>query len=140
MPAGRPSDYGRKLVDEFCRRVASGRSILSVCGDVDMPGNSTIYRWQHEHAEFRDKVTRARDERLEAYSDRLMALGTRVMEEPDLDPQRVNAAANAIDKAARLQQPKTRVELTGRDGGPVEVETSNRDVAKALLGLLGRGE
>lgn len=139
MPAGRPSDYTDDLADEFCRRVASGRSILSVCADVDMPAETTVYRWRHDRAEFREKITVARDERMEAYSDRLMALGTRVMEELDLDPQRVNAAANAIDKAARLQQPKTRVELTGKDGGPVETkDVSDSEIARRIAFMLAK--
>jgi hypothetical protein len=37
-------------------------------------------------------------------------LAKRVIEDEALDPQRVNAAVNAIDKAARLQMPK-KVEL-----------------------------
>lgn len=106
MPAGRPTDYTDDLANEFCRRVASGRSTLSVCADVDMPSDTTVYRWRGENAEFRDKLTYAREERLEAYADRMDALARRVIEDGELDPGRVNAAVNAIDKAARLQQPK----------------------------------
>lgn len=142
MPAGRPTDYSAELADEFCRRVASGRSTLSVCGDMDMPSDTTVYRWRQEKPEFRDKITNARDDRLEAYSDRMMALGTRVIEEAELDPQRVNAAVNAIDKAARLQAPKQRIEHTGADGGPIEVAgtTTQRRRAAAALLLARKGD
>jgi transposase-like protein len=120
MPAGRPTDYSDELADTFCQRIAEGRSVLSVCADLDMPAQDTIYRWRREKPEFSEKLAQARDERLEAYADRMMALGTRVVEEAEFDPQRCNAAVNAIDKAARLQAPKQRVELTGRNGGPIE--------------------
>lgn len=104
-----------------------------------MPSDTTVYRWRQEKTEFRDKLAHARDERLEADADRIRALGTRVVEDPEFDPQRCNAAVNAIDKAARLMQPKTRVEVTGKDGDPIKVEdVSPRDLAKALLGVLGR--
>lgn len=116
---GRPTIYSDEIADEFCRRVAGGRSTLSVCGDLDMPSDTTIYRWRQEKVDFRDKLTCARDDRLEAYADRMDALARRVVEEVELDPQRVNAAVNAIDKAARLQAPKQRIEVTGKDGGPV---------------------
>jgi hypothetical protein len=33
-----------ELVDEFCNRIATGRSILSVASDPDMPEHSVIYR------------------------------------------------------------------------------------------------
>lgn len=138
MSGGRPSDYTEELANEFCRRVAGGRSILSVCADADMPSDTTIYRWRQEKPEFRDKVAHARDERLEAYGDRMLALGARVIEEADLDPQRVNAAVNAIDKAARLQSPKQRVELTGKDGGPIETKTDDMDVARRLAFILSK--
>ena len=38
-----------------------------------------------------------------------------------LGPQRANAAAHAWAKAEAMMQPKTRLELTGKDGGPVSV-------------------
>jgi len=74
MPAGRPTDYSVAIADEFCRRVAGGRSVLAVCGDTDMPSDTTVYRWRQEKPEFRDKLTCARDDRLEAYADRMDAL------------------------------------------------------------------
>lgn len=133
MPAGRPTDYSEELADEFARRVASGRSVLSVCGDLDMPSDTTVYRWRQEKTEFRDKLAYAREDRLEAYADQMHALGSRVIEEVDLDPQRVNAAVNAIDKAARLQAPKQRIEMTGKDGGAIEVEDKSAyDVARRI--------
>jgi transposase-like protein len=140
MPAGRPTDYSGELVDEFCRRVASGRSVLAVCADMDMPSDTTVYRWRQEKPQFRDKLTCARDDRLEAYADRMDALALRVIEEQDLDPQRVNAAVNAIDKAARLQAPKQRIEVGGPNGGPIQTEErSPRDVARLIAFALAAG-
>lgn len=144
MPAGRPTVYSAEVTDEFCRRVAGGRSTLAVCADLDMPSDTTIYRWRMEHSEFRDKLTQARDDRLEAYADRMDALAQRVIEETELDPQRVNAAVNAIDKAARLQAPKQRVELTGKDGGPIATDNTHHgqiaisDTAAFIADALGK--
>lgn len=139
--AGRPTDYSDSLVEEFVRRVASGRSILSVCGDLDMPSDTTVYRWRQEKPAFRDKITQAREDRLEAYADRMDALARRVIEEPEMDPQRVRAAVDAIDKAARLQAPKQRIEITGKDGGAIETaDVSDRERAKATLALISKAE
>lgn len=68
------------------------------------------------------------------------ALARRVIEEQELDPQRVNSAVNAIDKAARLQAPKQRIEMTGKDGAAIKTESaSDRDLAKAVAVLLSKG-
>lgn len=141
MPAGRPTDYTDDLADEFCRRVASGRAVSSVCADADMPANTTVYRWRQEKPGFRDKLAQARDERLEAYSDRMLALGARVIDDETLDPQRVNAAVNAIDKAARLQSPKQRVEVSGPNGAPIETadRTDPVDIARRIAFALALG-
>lgn len=137
---GRPTIFSEDLADEFCRRIASGRSVLAVCGDLDMPSDTTIWRWRHEKQAFRDKLTQARDEKQEAYADRIDALARRVLEEPDLDHQRVRVAIDGIDKAARLQAPKTRVEVSGPNGGPIETkERSPRELAMALLELIRQG-
>jgi transposase-like protein len=129
MPAGRPSDFSTELADEFCSRIAQGRSVSSVCADLDMPVQDTIYRWKREKPEFSEKLTHAREDRLEAYGDRMLALGSRVIEEMALDPQRVNVAVNAIEKAAKLQAPK-RVEISGPAGAPVPIADMT-DVEKA---------
>ena len=139
-PGGRPTDYCPEVVEEFCRRVASGRSVFAVCSDLDMPSDTTVYRWRQEKPEFRDKIAEARDDRLEAYADQMHALGSRVVEDGGLDPQRVNAAVNAIDKAARLMAPKQRVEVTGKNGGAIQTEevTDPRQVAQRMAFLLAK--
>lgn len=55
MPAGRPSDYTKPLGEEFCSRLAQGRSMRSVCNDDGMPDKATICRWLAKHEDFRDQ-------------------------------------------------------------------------------------
>lgn len=124
---GRPTDYSDELVREFCRRVASGRAIYSVCKDDDMPSDTTIWRWRQEKPEFKALFEGAREDRLEGYSGKLLELAERVMGEKEVDFQRVNAAANAIDKAARLQAPKQRIEHSGPDGSMLRIVISPAD-------------
>jgi hypothetical protein len=52
---GRPTLKTPELVHELCLRIASGRSILSVASDLDMPEHSVIYRWRHEDLDYNDK-------------------------------------------------------------------------------------
>jgi hypothetical protein len=56
---GRPSKRTPELIDEICIRIASGRSLLSVSKDEDMPDHATIWRWMHAEEDFRDKYARA---------------------------------------------------------------------------------
>lgn len=135
---GVQSTYTNELADELCERIASGRSIVSVCADDDMPKTTTVYRWVDEHPGFRDKIARARDIRLDGFAEDIRDIADKVMADASLDPQRANAAVNAIDKAARLMKPKTYVELTGANGGPIETkDVTARDLLTSrLAGLL----
>ena len=110
---GRPTIKTPELLEEFCNRVASGRSILSVTSDPDMPEHSVIYRWRHESPDFSDSIAIAREERKEVTRAKLIDLGDRVLDDETLDPNRANAAAHAWAKAEAMSGPKQRVELTG---------------------------
>jgi hypothetical protein len=42
---GRPTIYTFELRDQLCRRIASGRTLRSVCRDDDMPCRETVEDW-----------------------------------------------------------------------------------------------
>lgn len=44
-PVGRPTVYTPELRLELCRRLASGRTLRSVCRDEDMPCRETVEDW-----------------------------------------------------------------------------------------------
>ncbi|HEV7258950.1 MAG TPA: hypothetical protein VGN82_14310 [Bosea sp. (in: a-proteobacteria)] len=135
---GRPSDYADDLVDEFCRRIAQGGSVASVCEADDMPDHATVYRWQRSRPDFCERLAHARAERSEAFSNQILVLGKRAVEE-QIDPARVRVAIDAIDKAARIMQPR-KVELTGANGGPIKTQDLSRlsdEQLAALDAILG---
>lgn len=137
-PRGRPSLYTPQLVMEFCRRIAAGRGVMSICEDADMPSHDTVFRWQNDKREFSEALARARAERTEAFSGQIVALGQRAIKEK-IDPARVRVAIDAIDKAARLMQPR-KVELTGAGGGPIKTQDLSRftdEQLSALNAILG---
>jgi hypothetical protein len=151
---GRPTIFGKTLVDEFCRRIAAGRAISAVCGDSDMPNVATIYRWRSdgEHPEFCEKLARAREDRLETIADQMIELGTNVVAaDSTLDPARVREAVNAFDKAARLQKEKAPRSVTHHQAtgdGPFAVDMSGwpsarirqyRDLLTQLRAVLSDG-
>lgn len=73
-PVGRPSTYTTILAEEFCRRIASGRSQRSVCADPDMPGYDAVERWQTQRPEFASRYARARDGRADVLADEALAI------------------------------------------------------------------
>ncbi|MGO4171571.1 hypothetical protein [Bosea sp. TAF32] len=146
---GRPSVYSEELVEQLCYRLATGRTLTSVCDDEDMPDRITVWRWQDSKPDFRNRLTRAREESVDADLDEMRGLGKRVLKEQGLDPRRVRVALDAFDKAARLRAPR-KIELTGKGGGPVQTEhklhlLSDEHLAQlndihAVLAALGGGE
>lgn len=135
---GRPSLYSEALADVICQRIESGRSTVSICrDDDDMPDQSTFYRWRQDRPEFREKIAQAREARLEAWADRMAELGSFVLVS-DIGHNRVNAAINALDKAARLQMPKVaRVEVVDAGALASPDAVTAREMAKALVAILG---
>lgn len=58
---GRPSKYSPEITNEICLRLASGRSLLSICDDDDMPHRDSVFVWLGKHKEFADNYARARE-------------------------------------------------------------------------------
>jgi hypothetical protein len=137
---GRPSTFTEELAEEFCRRIARGRGISSICNDPDMPDDKTIWRWQQRHDTFSRNIARAREERQESFAAEIRETGLTALTDKSSDPARIRAAVDALDKAARLLQPKTKVELTGAHGGPIQtmdISKLNDDQLAQLAAILG---
>lgn len=60
---GRPTKKTAKLLIEFCKRIADGKSMRTVCEDGDMPHRDTIMVWLATDAGFSDQYARASAER-----------------------------------------------------------------------------
>lgn len=136
---GRPSIYSEELVEQLCFRLATGRTLTSVCEDEDMPDRITVWRWQDSKPDFRNSLVRAREASVDSDLDEMRGLGRRVLKEKGLDPQRVRVAIDAFDKAARLRAPR-KVELTGAGGGPIKTQDLSRlsdEQLAALNAILG---
>lgn len=137
---GRPSTFTDEIAEEFCRRIARGRGITSICEDDDMPDDKTIWRWSQKHENFRRDIARAREERQEAFAAEIRETALTALKDKASDPARVRAAVDGLDKAARLLQPKTKVEITGANGGPLQTvdlsKVTNEQLA-VLASILG---
>jgi len=69
---GRPSTYSEATTDIICERIASGESLLAICRDEGMPGQSTVFQWLSRHKEFAEKYARARETQADAIFDEIL--------------------------------------------------------------------
>jgi len=51
-----------EVAAEICRRIASGQTLLAVCGDSDMPHHDAIYDEMRRSPSFAEAIARARAE------------------------------------------------------------------------------
>jgi hypothetical protein len=69
---GRPTVRTKKLQDEICAELASGKSVRTICKRADMPGMETIFRWLRENMEFREQYARAKAEAADALVEEML--------------------------------------------------------------------
>ena len=82
MPAGRPTKFTPELADTICERIASGRTLASVCRDDDMPHRETVAIWTVRHKEFSDKYADARRKLMDHWADEVSDIADRSRETP----------------------------------------------------------
>jgi hypothetical protein len=72
---GRPSLYKPELADEICERLASGETLLDICGDENMPHERTVRRWYLDDVDsFAPRYARARELLYERWADEIIAI------------------------------------------------------------------
>lgn len=72
--SGKPSFYTQDIADEFCRRVASGRSKRDVTRDPDMPHDSAVIEWLNRDEAFAVQYARACQDRADVIFDEMFEI------------------------------------------------------------------
>lgn len=124
---GRPSNYNERLAEEFCRRIAMGRSMRSVCDDPDMPGSTTIVEWKLENADFASRYARAMEDRGLSYGDQISDLVNKVLA-GDYEVDRARLALDGLKWTAARLAPKQYGDRTS-----VDVKTDIGATAASVL-------
>jgi len=136
---GRPSTYTSEKADEICMRLASGQSLHEICRDKErgMPNIATIYDWLDAHPSFSERYARARLSAADTLADEIQSLS-------DEEPRMVIGAdgTSRIDTGwvqwhrlrvdsrkwiasklkPRAYAEKLHNEITGKDGGAIEID------------------
>lgn len=125
---GRPSEYMPEVGDDICMLIASGESVLKISERPGMPAQSTIYKWLSEQNEFSEKYRRAREAQADYFADEMIGIADDCL--PDATEVakaklRIDARKWYVTKVApRKYGDKVTTELTGKDGGAIQIETS----------------
>jgi hypothetical protein len=111
---GRPPRYTDDLAKEFCRRIAMGRSLRSVCEDKDMPDSSTVFEWKKKQEGFSELYAYATEERGLSYGDFISDLVFDVLN-GDYEVDRARLALDGLKWTAARLAPKQYGERTSVD-------------------------
>ena len=71
--------FDPETANEVCSRLSGGESLLKICEDERMPGQSIIFQWISLHPEFAESYARARSFWAEAEFERMMQIADTVL-------------------------------------------------------------
>jgi hypothetical protein len=116
-PWARPDAYRAEVGEEICRRLASGRSLMEICGEADMPVTGTVYEWLRAHDDFATMYRQARRMQAEMLADLAWAIASEA-QESDIKVARLQfdvlrwRAARLAPKAYREEEDEAKGGLT----------------------------
>jgi hypothetical protein len=134
---GRPPVYGQEHKDRICREMAAGRTLTAIMRDEGMPQVYWVFTELQKDEAFSKAYARAREIRAEAWAEELVGIAdegkndTYIDEQgnPRTDHDHIARSRLRVDTRKWLASkllPKTygervTTEVTGADGGPVQV-------------------
>lgn len=142
----RPTIFSEELADAICERLASGESLVRICGGDDMPGTTTVFRWLQTIPAFRDRYAMAREAQAERMADEILDIaddGRNDVWKDDAGNVKVDTDVIArsrlrVDSRKWLMSKmlpkkygdKVTQEVTGAEGGPVQITRVERVILR----------
>lgn len=142
---GRKTTYTEKTANEICRRISEGEPLRQICRDDKMPTWHAVYRWIEANPDFAQRIARARELGFDAIAEEALAIANTPqigeIEETSQDGKKVKRedmlGHRKLQVETRLKllakwAPKKygesiRQELTGANGGPIQMQFSATD-------------
>lgn len=119
MKMGRPTLYTPELAEAIGERLAKGEPLARICADDDMPGYSTVRRWEEEREDFRAISARTRDLGCDFMADDCV----RIADDPSIDAQNkrvmVDTRLRLLGMWNKRYNPKIDVNHGGQPGNPI---------------------
>lgn len=149
---GRPSTYTPEIAAAICERLAAGESLRAICRDEKYPDERTVRRWAVDDVEgFSPQYARARELGFDSLAEQLLEIadtpeegtvttskewGEEVKTGDMLEHRklRVDARKWLLAKWHPAKYgDKTSMELTGANGGPVQISDTERAAKVSAL-------
>ncbi|QII84248.1 terminase [Bordetella hinzii] len=145
---GRQSKFTPAIAAEICERLATGEPLAVICRDDHMPATRTVSDWRKEHEGFAADYARARLEGFDALAAQCLEISDNETHDWLMTKKGVIVNEVAIGRAklqvwTRLQLlakwypskygDKQSLELTGADGGPVQITDTERAARLAAI-------
>lgn len=126
---GRPSIWSQEIADRICELMVEGKDMQEICQMDGMPSRATVLRWQQQRPEFDAQCVRAREALAEFELHRLKQIAE------DCTEENVNATRVKLNHfqwrvmkiAPRIYGDRAQVEVTGANGGPMQVQALTID-------------
>lgn len=142
MGASIPPARRAEILQEIFDRIANGESMISICRDSHLPDRVTVLRWIGDDPELATRCARARELQAEALEEGMADVERDVLA-GKLDAKAANVVLSSRRWRAEKLGPRKfgarqAVELTGAEGGPVQINEADR--AARVAGLLALAE
>lgn len=156
---GRPTEYTPEIADEICSLLACGRTLRDICRDDGMPPESTVRQWALDDREgFSARYAQAREIGYHSMADETLEIADDAsndwMETNGDDSEGWKANGEHIQRSRlrvdtrkwmlskvlpKVYGDRTSVEHTGKDGGPIKTETTDKELARQVAFMLAKG-
>lgn len=150
---GRPPKYTKACVDEICGKLAVGMSLREICRQEGMPTTTAVFNWLAKYPDFVERYARAKQAGIAALAEEIIDIadnGTNDWMERLTDDEkpagyvfngeaarrsqiRIDARKWLLSKLApKVYGDKVQTELTGKDGGPVQISNLTDEQLAAI--------
>jgi hypothetical protein len=117
MPAGRPTDFTPELGERILALMEQGLSLVAAAAECNVH-RQRVYEWSERHPQFADTIKLAMAKRQNFLEKRLLSAP---------DGPTVTSSIFALKNAAPADwRDKQEHELTGKDGGPIQLQRVER--------------
>lgn len=125
---GRPTRYSKEISDALVKAMATGLSLEAAAASIGISAR-VVFDWQNRHPEFLQSVQEGRQQALLFWERKAIAMA----EGATGNAQLVMLALKNRSRAASGWHDAQRLEHTGGDGGPVQVQPVVKTIDASLL-------
>lgn len=131
MASGRPSDFKESYGEEILALMSEGLSLAAAAASLGIH-RQRVYDWERKHEAFADTIKLGRAKRQLFLEQRLL--------KADAGPVVTSTIFALKNAAGEDWRDKQEVEHTGKDGSDLLPKHDSRQIARAVLSILGQAK